>query len=166
MTERATVRRATEDDVEAIQRVADRTWHETYEGILSEGTIGSMLAAGYSRGVLVELIEADEVGLFVATDDGEVVGYTSTTPVAEDGVGEMDVYVRPDHWGEGIGTRLLERAESHLSERGVDRIRDAVLASNEPGNAFYGAHFEKVGERSVEIGGTERVANVYEGPIE
>ena len=166
MTEHVSVRRATEADVDAIRRVAERTWEETYDGILDEETIASMLAAGYSRELLEARVDSEDAGLFVATEDGEVVGYTSTIPLAEDGIGEMDVYVRPDRWGEGIGTRLLERAETHLSERGVDEVRDAVLASNEPGNAFYGSRFEKVGERTVEIDGVEHVANVYERSIE
>lgn len=165
MAERVTIRRATENDVGAIQRVAERTWYETYEGILSEDSIESMLAAGYSTELLEELIESEVVGLFVATVDDEVVGYTSTTPLAEDGISELDVYVDPGYWGEGIGTRLLDRAGEHLSANGVEEIRDAVLAENEPGNAFYGSHFEKVEERSVEIGGVERVANVYAGSI-
>ncbi|MEM4781873.1 MAG: GNAT family N-acetyltransferase [Halalkalicoccus sp.] len=165
MPERVTVRRATRDDVEAIQRVAERTWYRTYDGILDEETIESMLAAGYSTELLEELIDSEAVGLFVATAGDEVVGYTSTTPLAEDGISELDVYVDPDRWGEGFGTRLLERAGERLSSQGIEEIRDAVLAENEPGNAFYNTHFEKVDERSVEIGGVERVANVYEGSV-
>ncbi|WP_331233205.1 GNAT family N-acetyltransferase [Natronorarus salvus] len=166
MSERVTVRRATGNDVDAIRRVAERTWYETYDGILDEETIASLLAAGYSSELLEARVGSDDAGLFVATVDDEVVGYASTIPLAEDGVGEMDVYVRPDRWGEGVGTRLLARAETHLAERGVGEIRDAVLASNGPGNAFYGSRFEKVGERTVEIGGVDHVANVYERSIE
>ncbi len=166
MVERVSVRRATGDDVEAIRGVAERTWYETYDGVLEEETIASLLAAGYSRELLEARVDSEDAGLFVATDDGEVVGYASTIPLAEEGVGELDVYVSPDRWGEGIGSRLLERAEDHLSERGVGEIRDAVLAANESGNAFYASCFEKVGERTVEIGGVDRVANVYERSIE
>jgi GNAT superfamily N-acetyltransferase len=93
------------------------------------------------------------------------VGYASAEPTA-DGDGEVSVYVSPDHWGEGVGSALLERASNHLATQGIDRVRDSVLAQNEVGNAFYSDRFEQVDQETVEIAGEDYVANVYAGPIE
>jgi hypothetical protein len=47
----------------------------------------------------------------------------------------------------------------------IERVRDPVLVENDAANAFYGARYEKVDERDVEIGGETHTANVYESEI-
>ena len=162
MSEHATVRTATNDDVPVVQDVARRSWEAVYEGVLADEVVDAMLEGGYSEAVLESLVAADEAALFVATVDEEVVGYASAEPT-DDGEGKVSVYVDPDHWQAGIGSLLLDRACAFLATRGIDRVRDSVLARNEVGNAFYGDHFERVDERTVEIAGEEFVANVYAG---
>jgi len=156
----STVREATVDDIEAIQRVARRAWHETY-GFLDEEIVEEMLAQGYSTEFLEEAIERPELTLFVAGRDGEVVGYASCERPDEEGIGQVSLYVDPDHWGEGFGTALLEQAESYLRELGASAVEDAVLADNEVGTAFYEPRFEQVGETTVELGGEQLPAVVY-----
>jgi ribosomal protein S18 acetylase RimI-like enzyme len=159
------VREATAEDVESIRSIARRSWERAYEGVLSDATVDELLAAGYSTAAIEELVSSPEAELFVATADGEPVGYASTTPDESAHVGDVSVYVEPDYWGGGIGTRLLERTEDALAERGIERVRDSVLVENDAANAFYGARYEKVDERDVEIGGETHTANVYEGEI-
>jgi ribosomal protein S18 acetylase RimI-like enzyme len=108
------------------------------------------------------MIALDEVGLFVATSDDEVVGYASCGMTDPVGVGDLDIYVHPDHWGEGIGEQLLARGRDHLADLETGTIRDEVLAANDVGNAFYEKHFERVDQRTVAFDGIERTVNVYE----
>lgn len=159
------VREATPDDVESIRTIARRSWEQAYEDVLSDETVDELLAAGYSTAAIEEMVTSPEAELFVATADGEPVGYASTTPDESADVGDVNVYVDPERWGEGVGSRLLERLEETLAERGITRVRDYVLVENDAGNAFYRAHYEKTGERDVEIGGETHTANVYEGEI-
>lgn len=156
----ATVREATVEDAEAIQRVARRAWRETYD-FMDEDTVEEMLAQGYSVEFLSEAIERPELTLFVAERDGEAVGYASCERPGEDGVGQVSVYVAPDHWREGLGTALLERATAYLREAGADAVEDAVLAENEVGTAFYESRFEATTETTVELGGQAYEATVY-----
>jgi ribosomal protein S18 acetylase RimI-like enzyme len=165
MASEISVREATAEDVESIRTIARRSWERAYEGVLSDGTVDELLAAGYSTAAIEELVSSPEAELFVATADGEPVGYASTTPDESARVGDVSVYVEPDRWGGGIGTRLLERTEDALTERGIERVRDSVLVENDAANAFYGARYEKVDERDVEIGGETHTANVYESEI-
>jgi GNAT superfamily N-acetyltransferase len=68
---------------------------------------------------------ADEVGLAVATKQGERLGF-------------LDVlYVRPESRGSGIAAELTREAASRLRERGVDMLELEVLASNEEARAVY-----------------------------
>lgn len=165
MASEISVREATADDVEAIRSIARRSWEEAYEDVLSDETVDELLAAGYSTAAIEELVASPEAELFVATDDDEPVGYASTTPDESERIGDVSVYVEPERWGEGIATRLLERTEAALADRGVERVRDSVLVENDAGNAFYSTRYEKVDEREIEIGDGTHRANVYEGEI-
>lgn len=165
MASEISVREATAEDVESIRSIARRSWERAYEDVLSDETVDELLAAGYSTTAIEELVTSPEAELFVATADDEPVGYASTTPDESARVGDVSVYVEPDRWSEGIGSRLLERTEAALADRGIERVRDSVLVENDAANAFYGARYEKVDERDVEIGGETHTANVYEGEI-
>lgn len=84
--------------------------------------------------------------LLVATEDEEVVGFVMFA--LESGEYEQDVsrglvqnlYVKPAHRGEGIGSSLLETAESALESRGVDTIALEAMAANEDARRFYRRH--------------------------
>lgn len=162
MASSVTVRPAELDDIPDIRRVARAAWHAAYDDVFGADAVDAMVEEGYDDAVLTEMIDLDEVGLFVATRDGAVVGYASCGMTSPAGIGDLDVYVHPDHWGEGIGTKLLEHGEDHLREVGTMTVRDEVLAENDVGNAFYRDRFETAGQRTVAFGGEERAVNVYQ----
>ncbi|MDT3436148.1 GNAT family N-acetyltransferase [Haloarcula sp. 1CSR25-25] len=156
------IRPAEPVDIADIRRVARAAWHTVYDDILGEETVNELLSEGYAPPVLEQMIDLEEVGLFVSTADGDIVGYASCGMTDSAGFGDLDLYVHPDYWGEGIGSELLSQGEQHLRELSVRKIRDEVLAENEVGNAFYRKHFEKVDERTSEVDGKELPVNVYE----
>lgn len=83
--------------------------------------------------------------LLVARRD-EILGFVMFAE--EHGSFEQDVtrgmvenlYVEPAARNEGIGSRLLSRAESHLEERGVDTVSLNVMAENDAARRFYRQH--------------------------
>ena len=160
-----TVRRTEADDLDGIRRVAERAWRETYDGVLPEDAVETMLETHYAPEVLSEIRRSDAERLFVAADEGDVVGYAASGGSDARVEGEISIYVDPDRWGSGIGERLLDRAVEDLSARGVDRVEESVLAENEVGRAFYEKHFERTDEREIEIGGETTAVNVYEREI-
>ena len=107
-----TVRAARRSDFGGIERVARAAWRAAYEGVLDAATREGMIAEGYDESVLERLADLDEVGFFVAVADDGVVGYASCGATDPAGIGDFDLYVHPDYWGEGIGTRLLSRGPS------------------------------------------------------
>ena len=165
MANDVTIRRAKSDDLDDIRRVADRAWGETYDGVLPDEAVETMLETHYAPEVLEEIRESDAEHLFVAADDGDVVGYAASGRTDAAVEGEISIYVDPDHWGRGIGERLLHRAVEDLAERGVERVEESVLAENEAGTAFYEKHFERTGEREMEIGGETKSVAMYEREI-
>lgn len=84
--------------------------------------------------------------LLVADDDGAVVGVTQGMPGrAGDGAGDVVpglchlslVFVRPQRWGEGIGTALVAAALDEARRRGYQRLQLWTHADNERALALY-----------------------------
>jgi ribosomal protein S18 acetylase RimI-like enzyme len=86
--------------------------------------------------------------LIVAELDGEVAGFaTILTKVQSDEIDDGpvefglvgDLVVRAEYRGRGIGTALLEAAESHSRAHEVRWLRIGVLADNEVADRMYEA---------------------------
>ncbi|WP_339102479.1 GNAT family N-acetyltransferase [Haloterrigena salinisoli] len=184
------VRPATRDDAWAIHETARESWHAAYDGILGSDRVDEVVDDWYAIGDLESAIGGAsgraDVAFLVAepTDDAprarstddradrtgefdrECAGFAHAVPWPEDpAVGYLArLYVTPDSWGEGIGSRLLTRLEADL-EHAFDRLRLAVLAANDVGISFYeSAGFERVATRENDLAaGLEEY--VYERPI-
>ena len=81
---------------------------------------------------LRERFRRPDVWLLVAVDDGQVVGVTQGWPAREDdGAGPVItgrchlslVFVAPDRWREGIGSRLVDGALEHARSLGFDHVQ-------------------------------------------
>lgn len=163
-----TVRPADTGDVPGIRRVARRGWHAAYEDVLARETIEAKLDEWYDPETVRGYVEREGVGYFVAVDDGQVLGYATGGPSDKgEDVGFLGaIYVDPDYWGEGIGSRLLDRIESFLAERGYERLRFRVLAENDVGTSFYRSRgYEAVEETQTELADEVAPELLFEGPI-
>jgi len=168
-----TVREACPDDVGAVVALAERGWRAAYEGILDPETIDEAMAQWYDPDELRRSLDRSDTAFYVATDGGCDSG--DDTPVVgslRGGFGE-DVahlgalYVEPDRWGEGIGSRLLDRFESFCADGGYETIEFAVLAGNEVGQSFYRSHgYEAVTDREVELFSQTVADRIFRGPSE
>jgi GNAT superfamily N-acetyltransferase len=98
-----------------------------------------------------ELLEAALFGhdpavfAHVATVGGEVAGFTLwfvtfSTWLGRHGIYLEDLYVRPEHRGEGLGKALLAELARVCVERGYGRLEWSVLDWNTSAVDFYRAH--------------------------
>ncbi len=76
--------------------------------------------------------DQDEVTTIVAEVDGSVVGHTTVG-----GNEVIHLFVDPDHWGSGIGRRLLAEAERLLTAAGVDQAELHTMVGNTPAIELY-----------------------------
>ncbi len=82
-------------------------------------------------------------GIRIARTEDDIVGFVTYALRADQFVHDgrdgivHNLFVREDYRGHGIGTGLLERAESLLADRGVEHVRLEILAANEAAEAFY-----------------------------
>lgn len=125
---------------------------------------GSHLLAEENRATVREHVTHHVVGerIYVARRTGfeGIVGFVQFS--TEVGSYRMDVdrgvvetlYVAADHRDEGIGTRLLDRAELALAADGITTVGLEVMAANEAARRFYrerGYDVHRVGmEKSLE----------------
>lgn len=93
--------------------------------------------------------DGDEV--WVAETGGAVIGYVRFTRTWLD-----DLYVAPEHAGQGVGSALLDLVKA----RHPDGFGLWVFASNEPARAFYAAHGLVEEEQTDGSGNEERAPDV------
>ncbi|RBI61510.1 ribosomal-protein-alanine N-acetyltransferase [halophilic archaeon] len=82
----------------------------------------------------------DEPTFLVAEDDAKVVGYVVADVVPNHGRGlghVKDIAVHPTRRGEGIGSKLLERALAGIGSRGAHSVKLEVRESNESAIDLY-----------------------------
>lgn len=160
------VRPATTDDVAGIRRVAHAGWEAAYGDVLSSSTRQRCLSEWYSHEAIERIVADDDVGYFVAEDDG-VVGYASGDLTDSDSVGRLSsIYVHPDRWRDGVGSRLLDTVEEYLAERGAREIRVLVLAENDVGIDFYRSRGYDCDEtRTAELGDGSHREHVFRGRL-
>lgn len=87
----------------------------------------------------------------LAFSGGQPVGFalyfsTFSTFVGRPGIYLEDIFVEPEHRGQGIGAALLTRIARIACDRNCGRLEWSVLTWNEPSIGFY----ERLGARRME----------------
>ena len=140
------VRPATEADIPAMARVAERSYRAAFADILEPEVLATRDAAFFAARFRDSL---DRMHVAVAE---EVVGFTLVTE------GHIDmIFVDPETAGSGAGTALLAQAEAE-GARSLECFRD-----NHQARRFYerrGWHLTREYER--EFLGRERAFVIYE----
>lgn len=162
-SEYAAVRIASPADLGAVQAVARTTWHATYEGVLSPGTIDAFLLRAYSDYALRQTL--NDGGLWVLERSGEIAGYVRLG--VSDAVGRLNaIYVRPDLQGRGYGYRLWCCALAWFEARHLREVQLTVAEQNERARSFYRRlGFEEKGQRRTLFHGEPLIERVLLLPI-
>ena len=136
------VRRAVPEDADLIAAVHVRTWQVAYRGLMPDALLDGLSAerrAEMWRTVTAE----DSAAVYVAVDDGRVVGFcgVATPSRDEDAKGDVAeigaIYVDPDVWRRGVGRALMDVVLADLRAAGWRWLTLWVLAENEQARDFY-----------------------------
>ncbi|TFB22906.1 GNAT family N-acetyltransferase [Filobacillus milosensis] len=142
MTNKITIRKAIQNDIPYIQKVAKETWHNTYDGLIPREIQDEFISRAYSDETMKAKVEHSI--LFVAELKGEIVGYSNFFTDGE----RADlgaIYILPHAQGKGVGTMLLDAGIKELKQ--FDRIFVEVEKGNTVGEQFYEAKgFELIEE--------------------
>ncbi len=96
-----------------------------------------------SEGVLLRHNELESRIFFVATVDGDVVGWVHLKhPQLDklDHTAELTVGVRAEYRGRGVGSHLLERGLEWANSQGFEKIYNSLPATNETAIDFLESH--------------------------
>jgi GNAT superfamily N-acetyltransferase len=138
----ARLRSATVDDAAAIERLRVRTWRAAYRGLVPDHILDTMPVDAARRRSLLAIRRGDEA---VALIGDEIVGWCACGPARDEDqdpqtAGEVyAVYVAPEHWGTGVGQKLLDRAHGWLRRAGYAQVTLWVLSGNSRARHFYEA---------------------------
>ncbi|MEV1291704.1 GNAT family N-acetyltransferase [Pseudonocardia sp. NPDC049635] len=137
----ATVRPATDDDVDAIVSIQDRTWRTAYAGLLPEEAFAS-LTSDAARSHWTDAVHAgDDFHLLVAQEGAEIVGFAAAAryPGADGlSIAEVSALLVEPRWGRrGHGGRLLAAAAAALRAAGERTGRAWVPEADPASRGFY-----------------------------
>lgn len=158
-------------DVRGLIEAHGRAWRVAYEDILPAEALAAVTVEPDDDDIdqWMDGITENRGGVLVAVEDDSVLGFldmrwgdVETKPfVGENEAGLKAIYVHPDHWGDGVGSALLERGVALLPDR-VSAIRLDVFADNERAREFYEFHgFEQTGRDDHEVAGESYPAAIY-----
>jgi GNAT superfamily N-acetyltransferase len=153
------IRAADRSDAHAFAAVHVASWQVAYRGLLPEGVLTGLSVAG--REQMWSAILSDpspRSSVLVAARNGAVLGFASIG-VSRDGdaggdVGELNaLYLQPEHWRQGIGSRLHAAAVAGLCSLGFSAATLWVLEGNDRALRFYEwAGWAEDGWRRVDTG--------------
>jgi GNAT superfamily N-acetyltransferase len=117
-----------------------RSWQHAYRGLFSDEYLDGLRpedrAARYTFAG-----GPDQPLTIVALEDGAIRGFATIAPTRGDSDGKTGelfaLYVDPDHWGRGIGRRLMVEARNRLVDRGFENAVLWVLRGNDRAERFY-----------------------------
>src|SRR5438270_8041112 len=156
------VRVATPDDADSIERVRTDTWRHTYRGLMPDAVLDRLGYNGARRREMMKRTPADSFTL-VAEHDDAIVGFASGGPSRDPDArypGEVyAVYVLPDHHGHGHGSALMRASAGELAARGWRAMIVWVLRENAPSRLFY----ERMGGRH--LAGRDEVRDIENATV-
>lgn len=121
---------------EAIAAVHVAAWQHAYRGMLPPELLASLSVESRAQRWRQQLTDAQSAHTWVVGEP--VSGFVSLGPSRDDdsteGTGELyALYVHPNAWGTGLGSRLITTAAAHLG----DGATLWVLRANERARRFY-----------------------------
>ncbi len=145
------IRQASQDDLESLSRLADKTFRDTY-GDLSEEEARAHAEDYFSVAELARHIDSKRSRIFVGEED-RLVGYTllceNAPPLtlSEDPALEcVRLYLDRTFQGQKLGERLIDTARAWATDRGYKVIWLQVWDQNDRAIRFYQRNgFNEVG---------------------
>ena len=149
------VRSATGLDAGPISHVHVESWRTTYKGIVPDNYLAGLDEIARTASWR-ERIESG-IPVFVAIQDGVVVGFISGGPIRDpiDGYDAelFTIYTLQHVQRRGIGTALLRKPASRLDADGFKNMAVWVLEDNASSSFYERSGALRVSSKDIEIGG-------------
>lgn len=133
-------------DCRAVAEIRVGGWRSAYAGLVPRSYLDAMdVAEDTERRRAMLLRPGNPVVNLVAERAGEILGWAAYGPYRDGEVRTEDaelyaLYVRPGHWGGGVGAALLRTATDRCETAGHPRMLLWVLKGNARARRFYEHH--------------------------
>jgi len=125
-------------DLESIRRITWLSWISTYSTFIPESDLKSYFDTHYTEASLLSMFDDPLMQGFVAEADNKLVGYARLFfNRDENRLYIPSLYLPPEFQGQDIGKQLLETAEGHAAEKGLDQLWIGVMVKNRQALVFY-----------------------------
>ena len=135
------IRRFRDDDGDRLKEITAQTFHITSIDKNIEDRFGLLNETNWVCRKLKHIdadIAANAEGIFVAEEDGQVIGYITTVLDRETLLGRIpNMAVAPGHQGKGIGKALIDASLAYMREQGMQHAKIEALAQNPVATRFY-----------------------------
>ncbi|MDT0566795.1 GNAT family N-acetyltransferase [Streptomyces sp. DSM 3412] len=140
------IREMTPTDCRPVAEIRVAGWQTAYAGLLPQSYLDAMRVtedAERRRELLSK--PGNPVVNLVAERAGEIIGWAAYGPYRDGEVRTEDaelyaLYVRPGHWGGGVGEALLRTSTARCEAAGHGRVLLWVLKENARARRFYERH--------------------------
>ncbi len=154
------IRHATVADAQAIARLGIITYTDTFGHTYSPEDLHAFLESAYSVEYFIEVLSNPRQNIFVADDNGLLIGYAQMGPCALPHAeaslsqGELKrMYVLKSHHNRGLGKQLLELSLEWLEQHFPGPLWIGVWSENFGAQRLYARYgFHKVGEYGFKVG--------------
>ncbi len=140
-----TIRKANSDDSKQLGEIHAKSWQVAYKGIVPDKILDNMIPekrAVYFEQALKEEKEEDYLILKGEKALGFICIGKCRDEDKDDCYGEIwGIYLLPEYWRYGIGTKLIKWGLNNLKNRGYQKVTLWVLEDNWSARRFY----EKMG---------------------
>lgn len=135
------VRPATLRDAKAIAEIHVNVSQAAFKGVVP-GEKMPAIPVDKSQAYWRDAIEFNEPQVYVAVEDGKVVGFVGFDRSRDKGtpntMGEIwAIYAATSHWGQGVGLTLWDAARDGLLEEGCTKVTLWVPLGNERALHFH-----------------------------
>ncbi len=145
----------TEEEIEALCKIAQRVWHLTYDPLLPQGQVEYMLDKFQSPHAVKDQTARLNYRYYMIVCDGQNAGFVGFSPRYE-GREELflsKVYLLPEFRGHGAVKAAFALVEAEAEKEGLDTVRLTVNKGNAHAVEVYRHYgFETVEKVKTDIG--------------
>jgi ribosomal protein S18 acetylase RimI-like enzyme len=135
------IRRFRPEDTKALKEITAQTFDITSIDKNIEDRFGLLNATDWVCRKLKHIdadIAANAEGIFVAEEEGQVIGYITTVLDYDTLLARIpNMAVAAGHQGKGVGKALMDASLAYMREKGMEHAKIEALAQNPVATTFY-----------------------------
>ncbi|MGO4294051.1 GNAT family N-acetyltransferase [Chitinophaga sp. RAB17] len=147
------INKATTNDIQVIQDLAEKIWRPTYKAIITQAQIDYMLELMYSTAALNKQITELQHQFLILMDNEQPIGFAAYSTTDTPDVYKLHkIYLDFNYQGKGVGKLLLQEVEDQVKAHGANILELDVNKYNKAKLFYEKQGFRVSKEKDTDIG--------------